>query len=320
MIETPDYRKLIDQEVWGFIERTDRWYPSDAVERSIEEQRSIYTAMCREFFNGHPDGVEVCDADVASYAHNIPVRRYSSKNTNASSDAQIVYVHGGGFVVGDLYSHDDVCAELCATTGLGVTSVDYRLSPEHKHPAAFDDCLLVAQFEAKRLGLPLLLCGDSAGGSLCASVTHYLRSNVEQSPVAGQVLIYPALGGDPSAGSYLTHANAPMLSRDEVSYYVNVRVDGVLPTNDVRFAALQDSDFNHLPRTLVLSAECDPLSDDGRRYCDAINQAGGCARWKNETGLVHGYLRARHSSRRAKASFKVITDTLSEFASMPGKN
>lgn len=298
--------------MWDFIERTDRWYPADAVQRTINEQRSIYIAMCREFFNGHPDGVEVSDQVVEFPQHSVPVRRYLSRGEKTNS--HIIYMHGGGFVVGGLDSHDDVCAELCDTTRLGVTAIDYRLSPEHKHPAAFNDCLAVVQHEAQRLGVPLLLCGDSAGGNLCAAVSHRLRSSEKSGIVIGQVLIYPALGGDPDIGSYIAHANAPMLTREEVSYYENVRVDGLPPTNDASFAPLQDDNFSNLPNTLVLSAECDPLSDDGRLYCEAINQAGGKARWRNETGLVHGYLRARHASSRAKESFKAITDQLNEFA------
>ena len=318
MTKTPDYKILIDQEIWDFIGRTDRWYPADAVQRTVDEQRSIYTAMCREFFNGHPDGVQVSNQVVEAGELYVPVRRYSPDRTKAS--AHIVYMHGGGFVVGDLDSHDDVCAELCAATGLGVTSIDYRLSPEHKHPAAFNDCLAVVQHEAQRLGVPLLLCGDSAGGNLCAAVAHRLRSTKNASPVFAQVLIYPALGpaigGESATGSSVIHANAPMLTRDEVNFYLQVRVDGTLPTNDASFAPLHDDNFANLPHTLVLSAECDPLSDDGRLYCEAINQAGGIARWRNEPGLVHGYLRARHSSARAKASFEAITDQLSEYAVM----
>jgi len=314
MREQPDYRALIDQQVWDFIERTERWYPVDTVLRSIDEQRSVYTAMCREFSNDHPEGVQSTDSLVALQAHAVPVRRYSSVNINARTDAHIIYAHGGGFVVGDLNSHDDVCAELCAITGFGVTSIDYRLSPEHKHPAAFNDCLLVTQFEANRLGVPLLLCGDSAGGNLCAAVSHRLRDSENRIPVIGQVLIYPQLGGDHHKGSYTTHANAPMLSKDEVDYYLYVRVNDALPDNDTSFAPLHDSDFSNLPPTLVLSAECDPLCDDGRHYCQAINHAGGKAQWRNEKGLVHGYLRARHTSTRAKESFRVITDGLSAFA------
>jgi len=312
MNKTPDYRALIDQEIWDFIEHTDRWYPADAVQRTIDEQRTIYTAMCREFSNGRPERVQVSDDLVETCEPNVPVRRYWC--TDAKADSHIIYVHGGGFVVGNLDSHDDVCAELCDTTGLGVTSIDYRLSPEHKHPKAFDDCVAVVQHEAQRLGVPLLLCGDSAGGNLCAAVAHRLRSAKQHSPVLGQVLIYPALGGDPDTGSYLTHANAPMLTLDEVSFYSLVRVDESLPTNDASFAPLHDDNFADLPNTFVLSSECDPLSDDGRLYCEAINQAGGNATWRNEKGLVHGYLRARHTSSRARASFKAITDRLSEFA------
>ncbi len=312
MNKTPDYQSLIDQEVWDFIEHADRFYPADAVQKSIDEQRAIYTAMCREFSNGHPNGVVASDEVVETREHKVPVRRYVHSNNN--DDSYIIYMHGGGFVVGDLDSHDDVCAELCATTGLGVTSIDYRLSPEHKHPAAFNDSLAVVQFEAQRLGVPLLLCGDSAGGNLCAAVSHRLRSTEKPSPVFAQVLIYPALGGDPDTGSYLVHANAPQFTRDDVLFYLRVRVDGSPPTNDVSYAPLHDDNFANLPKTFAVSAECDPVADDGRLYCEAIRKAGGNATWRNEAGLVHGYLRARHTSSRAKASFKAITDQLSEFA------
>jgi len=197
MNSKPDYQTIIDQEVWDFIERTNCWSPADAVQRTVEEQRSIYTAMCREFFNGHPAGVATNNQVVSVRDQSIPVRRYACSSANTS--AYIIYMHGGGFVVGDLDSHDDVCAELCATTTLGVTAIDYRLSPEHKHPAAFEDGLAVARYEAERLEVPLLLCGDSAGGNLCAAVAHRLRSAATPSPVFGQVLISPALGGDQNA-------------------------------------------------------------------------------------------------------------------------
>lgn len=307
-----NYQALIDQEIWAFIERTNSWYPADAVERSVDEQRAIYTAMCRAFFNGYPSGVEACDAVIESNDCAIPVRRYNA--VRPKLDAHVVYIHGGGFVVGDLDSHDDVCAELCNATSLGITSIDYRLAPEHKHPAAFNDCVSAVRFEAARLMKPLLLCGDSAGGNLCAAVAHAVRADKTQAMISGQVLIYPTLGAVGCEGSFVTHANAPMLTCAELDYYAQVRVDDKPLSNDVTFAPLQDQDFTNLPRTLVVSAECDPLSDDGRLYCEAINNAGGQAQWRNERGLVHGYLRARHASCRARASFAAIVAGLSDFA------
>ncbi len=307
MAESVNYESLIDQDVWAFIRRVENFYPADTAQRSTAEQREIYTNMCKAFSYARPAGIVAEDGLIDS----IPVRRYTAANPD--NHAHIIFAHGGGFVVGDLDSHDDVCAELCNTTGLGVTAVDYRLAPEHKHPAAFDDCLAVTIYEAQRLGSPVLLCGDSAGGTLCASVAHHLRDSQSNVAVAGQVLIYPALGGGETE-SYLTHANAPMLTSKEMEIYSGVRTDGPPPTNDPSFAPLADTNFSDLPKTVVLSAECDPLCDDGRLYCDAINNAGGQAQWRCEKGLVHSYLRARHTSVKAKASFKAMTDALSNLA------
>lgn len=307
----PDYKTLIDQQTWSFIELTDSWYPPETVEYPIEKQRQIYTAMCREFNQGYPNGVTGSDATIASPNHNIPVRRYSCTDHASTS---ILYFHGGGFVVGDLESHDDICAELCAATGFDVTAVDYRLAPEHLHPASFEDSLNCVLFEGQRLGTPLLLCGDSAGANLAAAVSHAVRDNNSSVEIAGQVLIYPALGGDVNKGSYVEHRNAPMLTTRDVYFYTNIRSGDSQDLNDTTFAPLADTDFSNLPSTIVFSAECDPLADDGKHYCAAINSAGGNARCITETGLVHGYLRARHSVDRARDSFSTIVAALTSMS------
>jgi len=309
--EQADYSKLIDKEIWAFIHRTQQYYPDDTTKRTIEEQRAIYTGLCDFFSDGYPEDVSSEDATIVSHVYDVPVRRYQSSKSN--SNTIVVYMHGGGFVVGGLDSHDSICAELCSKTGYKVTSVDYRLSPEHKHPAAFDDCLACVESEAQLNNVPVLLCGDSAGGNLAAAVAHRLSTLAKAEKkvkLVGQALIYPELGGDTTVGSYLTHANAPMLTSDEVSFYLQVRVDTELPLSDPSFAPLHASSFSGLPETLVVSAECDPLSDDGRNYCDAIVKAGGVARWINEPGLVHGFLRARHTSVRARESFESIIEAL----------
>jgi acetyl esterase len=220
-----------------------------------------------------------------------------------------VYFHGGGFVVGGLHSHDDVCAEICHATGFPVTAVDYRLCPEHRHPAAFDDAVAGVNKVWQASQAPIVLCGDSAGGNLAAAVSHHLRG--ESVDLAGQVLIYPGLGGDTSTGSYVQHANAPMLSTEEVEYYSTLRVHPAQDKTDATLAPLCDTNFASLPPTLIFSAECDPLSDDGRHYRDRILQAGGKAAWFNENGLVHGYLRARNTVTRAAASFQRIVASVS---------
>ena len=290
-----DYQTLIDAETWDFIARTNACYPPETASMGIEDQRRIYDGMCRVFHRGYPEGITAQDGLVGG----VPCRTY------AGATPTVLYLHGGGFVVGGLESHDDVCAEICAATGLTVVAVDYRLSPEHDHPAAFDDAMAVAC----ALGGPVLLVGDSAGGNLAAAVAHRLRGSDVR--VLGQVLIYPGLGGDTGRGSYLTHANAPMLTRDDVLFYAGIRHEGIVPKGDATVSPLQDTDFSSLPPTIAIAAECDPLCDDARSYAEAIVKAGGRAHWVVEPGLVHGYLRARHSVARARTSFTRICTAIS---------
>lgn len=276
----PDYSTLIDAETWAFIRATEAQYPTGTL--TVAQQRTAYDAMCRAFHAGRPS-INVADQTIAG----VPCRFYGD------GPVTVLYLHGGGFVVGGLDSHDDVCAELAHATGLFIVSADYRLAPEHRHPAHFDDALAVAQ----AIDGPLILMGDSAGGSLAACVTHRLRDRV-----LAQVLIYPSLGDDHGG-----HDNAPMLTRADMAYYAEMR--GAAP-NDPTANALSDTDFTALPPTVIFTAECDPLASDGPAYRDAILKAGGQATLIEEPGLIHGYLRARHSVTRARDSFARITAAL----------
>ncbi len=293
-----DYQSLIDAPTWEFIRASEAAYPPDTASLSIADQRAIYDRMCRAFHRGYPDGVTAQDAPIAG----VPCRIYPG------ALPRVIYFHGGGYVVGGLHSHDDICAELRARTGLEVVSVDYRLSPEHLHPAALEDALAVIRALSAE---PLLLAGDSAGGNLAAAASHALRGQV--APL-GQVLVYPGLGGDVNAGSYLTHAHAPMLSREDVLFYAGIRHGGTAPTGDPSSAPLQDGDFTNLPPTLTISAGCDPLADDALHYADNLTNAGGRAQWTCAEGLPHGYLRARATVPRAAASFTQIVTAIDRLA------
>lgn len=303
-MSAPDYRTLIDAPMWEFIRRTYDFYPEDTASRSIVEQRAIYDGMCRAFHAGYPAGVTARDEAIAG----VPCRRYRG------AGPVVIYLHGGGYSLGGLHSHDDLCAEICGRTGFEVVSVDYRLAPEHLHPAAHEDALAVARAIAATG--PYLLVGDSAGAALAATVAHAWRGSAN--PAKGMVLIYPGLGGDPDRGSYLTHAEAPMLTRDDVLHFSGVRfARGEVPQCDPTANVLQDKDFSGLPPVVVFSAECDPLADDGRDYCDRINQAGGQATWHLDRGLVHGWLRARHMAPAAAAGFDRIVAAIAGLGARP---
>lgn len=293
-----DYQRLIDAETWAFIRATEDWYPPETASYSIQRQREVYDRMCQAFDRPYPDGVTAQDRPIGG----VPCRIYLPV---AAAERTAIYFHGGGFVVGGLHSHDAICAEICAATGFKVVSVDYRLAPEHLHPAAFQDAVTVVRVLAGE-GHPLVLVGDSAGANLAAATCHALRG--QSVDIAGQCLIYPGLGGDTDAGSYLRHAEAPMLTRQDVLFYAGIRhPGGIAPAKaDPTARPLKDTDFAGLPPTLVVSAECDPLADDGRIYVERLVQAGGRALLVEEAGLVHGYLRARHSVTRARTSFARI--------------
>ena len=331
--QVPDcYRQWIDQQTIDFIDRTVAFYPVDTISASITRQREIYDALCREFGTKLPKQVAWHDkvVDVAD-GSDVNVRCYSCAGQNPL-DPTIIYMHGGGFVVGGLESHHDVCAEFCLQTGFDLVSVDYRLSPEHSHPAALNDVLAVVGM-VSRCGKPIILCGDSAGGNLVAAATAACRDEVSLAgAIAAQVLIYPGLGGDclpqvtdeitafqsgavpESVSSYTNHAYAPMLTLEEVLFYreVHLPAGGLdkLPVRQATIAPLLAEHFKGLPPTVCFAAQCDPLHDDGQWYCDAIIGAGGKASFISEAGMVHGYLRARNSVERASASFKRMVEAL----------
>lgn len=292
----PDYQSMIDAPTWAFIRATEASYPPDTASLTIADQRAIYDRMCAQFHRGTPAGITTEDRAIAG----VPCRVYHG------AQPTVIYLHGGGYVVGGLHSHDDVCAEICQRSGLTVIAVDYRLSPEHQHPAALDDALAVARATPG----PLVLAGDSAGGNLAAATAHALRD----SRMLGQVLIYPGLGGDRSRGSYQTHAFAPMLTLADVEFYAGIRHGGVEPNGDASTSPLQDTNFSGLPATVAIAAECDPLADDAHTYAAKIRAAGGRAQAITATGMVHGYLRARATVPRAAASFSEICNAITALA------
>lgn len=296
-----DYSTKIDAETWDFIHKTAQYYPPDTIDMSVGRQREIYDKMCRAFFQGYGDGITASDHITGG----VTTRHYTVAGTPVR--ATVMYFHGGGFVVGGLDSHDDICAEICGCTDLNVISVDYRLAPEHHHPAMYNDALAATMHTLANNPGHVLLAGDSAGGNLAAAVAHSLR---DEPRILGQVLVYPGLGGNPDKGSYIEHAEAPMLRRDEIIFYKDIRLGGSEPRSDPTYAPLHDTNFAGLPPTVVISAECDPLCDDGRDYRDAIVRAGGKAVSFVEPGLVHGYLRARTTVKRAAVSFERIIAAL----------
>ncbi|TJU99485.1 MAG: alpha/beta hydrolase [Mesorhizobium sp.] len=301
-----EYETRLDPALWAYIDSINAWYPPEIVDQPIAKQRAVYDRMCRALRQPYPPGVIAKDGVIAAGGRDIAVRRY--RLAGSAPRATVLYYHGGGFILGGLDSHDDICAEICAGTGFAVLSVVYRLAPEHVHPAAFDDALAAFEWAAATSSEPLVLCGESAGGNLAAAVAQATRGHPRAA--IGQVLIYPGLGGDERSGSYVEHANAPLLSVGDIAFYRDVRSAKRQSPDDPTFSPLRDTDFSGLPPTVIVTAECDPLSSDGETYRDRILAAGGKAWWHEEKRLVHSFLRARTTVPAAANAFASIISAI----------
>lgn len=307
------YADRLDAEYWAYIDRVKGFFPPETGALPLARQREIYERMCAALHPGRPAGVTTGDGALDHpVGHALAFRRYRPQAVAAS--AIVLFFHGGGFVFGDLDSHDDSCADLCAATGLEVVSIDYRLAPEHPHPAAFDDAIAAFDWLATE-ARPLILCGESAGATLAATLAHATRG--ADRPASGQVLIYPALGGGEHGGSWQRHARAPLLSAAEVEAYRLMRAGGRPPVADPSFEPLEDMDYAGLPPTVVITAECDPLSSGGEIYRDRIQAVGGACVWREEPRLTHSFMRARPVSRRARDAFARIARDVRALAGMP---
>ncbi len=298
---------LTDPEVLAFIARSDAAYPPEASSAGVVESRAYYDAMCKVFRAPRPDGLTVDDRVIAG----VPVRHYDP-GLGAADRPFVLYLHGGGFVLGGLDSHDDVCAEIAASTGADVFSADYRLAPEHLYPAQQDDTRAVWQALTTE-GRQGVIVGDSAGANLAAGLCICQRDQGGAMPLA-QVLIYPWLGGDEPLASYVENRDAPMLTTADCQMFAALISGGDLSLIRTRadLSPLVATDFSGLPPAVIVTADLDPVRDDGAVYAEKLVAAGGSAVLRNEPQLVHGYLRARHLSRRAAESFGFICAAIGE--------
>lgn len=288
-----------EPEILQFQRQVNSFYPPSAVSASALQQRNWYNDLCRNFDPPLPADIEVADAALAAQSRSIAIRFY--RPSSAAEGIGIIYLHGGGFVVGGLDSHHSICADLAHAARATLVAVDYRLAPEHPWPAAFEDCRAVLIDAATRFRR-IILAGDSAGGNLAAGLALWARdSNVRE--VVGQALVYPGLGGDLDQGSYTEMANAPGLTTADVRYYRQLLS---APDGDPYAYPLRAEDLDGVASAFVTVARYDPLRDDGRAYSARLALAGVDVHFREEPQMVHAWLRARNSSPGARAGFAAL--------------
>ena len=292
----PKYEKLFDDEVKEFIHISESFAAKSASD-SVEEMRKNYNEMVKYFRQARPTNVRAEDKKVEFKERSLIYRHYSNRSDNNSD---LIYFHGGGFVLGGLESHDDICAEICSITGYDVFSLDYSLAPEVKYPEFFLDAIRFYYF-IKNPERRLIVMGDSAGGTLAGFVSNKVR-NVSIRPEA-QVLIYPDLAGHISGTSKRQFSNAPLLTKNDIDFYHKC---AGLPLEKGLHDLIGNFDHDNMPKTLLVSAEVDPLAEDCQAYLESLKKHGCDITFLEGLGLPHGFLRARHIAKKARIIFDEI--------------
>lgn len=238
----------------------------------------------------------VVDRVVPGPHGDIPVRVYTPSPQQAASPLPtVVYLHGGGWVFMGIETHDTICRRLTAASGCVVVSVDYRLAPEHPFPVPLDDCYAAVTWAAQhaaelgaRPGL-LAVMGDSAGGNLAAAVALVARDRGTPT-LAAQVLVYPALDPTRGTGSYRENGTGYILDDPGMEWFWRQYLcDDANAKNPLAAPACAD-DLSRLPASTVITAEFDPLRDEGEAYASRLAAAGVPTTSRRMAGMLHGFL------------------------------
>lgn len=260
----------------------------------VQRQRLPRNRVTDLAFGAVARGVELSDETAAGAEGALPVRVYRPHRTGTGPLPLVVHFHGGGWTIGSLDSADWLASNVAVSLPAVVVSVDYRLAPQHRWPAAAEDCyaaLVDTVGRAGELGADparVAVMGDSAGGNLAAVVS--LMSRDRSGPAIGfQGLVYPATDLTLGSPSIAANAHAPILTRADVIAFRDHYLGGQDPRQPYA-SPLHAPDHRGLPPALVQVAEHDPIRDDGLRYADALRAAGVPVRTTEYVGMPHGYL------------------------------
>jgi len=259
-----------------------------------DQLRAVTLEMSRQQV-GDPVA-EVRDLVVAGPAGEIPVRLYRPAGSAPSDTLGVlVWFHGGGWVIGSVEGSDGTCRSLANRSGAAVVSVEYRLAPEHRFPAAVEDCWAATGWvadHAGQLGVDpsrVAVGGDSAGGNLAAVVALMAR-DAGGPALAHQVLVYPAVDARMGTASIVENAEGYLLTRADMAWfydhYLGGRTDAVA---DWRLSPILHERHDGLPAAIVITAGYDPLRDEGEAYAEKLRQAGVAVRHTRYDGEIHGF-------------------------------
>ncbi|MBL8851551.1 MAG: alpha/beta hydrolase [Planctomycetaceae bacterium] len=282
----------LDPQAREFLEKLERANAPQMHSLSVEDARALVVKlrMPRE------PGVEVSNRVIPGPGGDLPIRIYAPDGSQAAPLPVVLYFHGGGWVVGSISSHDALCRRLCSRSGCILISVEYRLAPEHKYPAAVDDAFAATAWAAANAaeigGDPqrIAVAGDSAGGNLAAAVCLLARDRREPQ-IAAQLLIYPITDYLPDLESYRRNGRDYFLTNDSMAWFWNHYLASPDQGAEVSASPLRAANLSGLPAALVVVAEFDPLLDEGLAYADRLKQSGVHVETFFADGQIHGFLR-----------------------------
>jgi acetyl esterase/lipase len=277
------------------------------------EAREFYLAG-RPLTNPEPPELKSVEPLAIPAPHgSIPARVYTPKKPRQAAGLApcLVFFHGGGWVIGDLDSHDVVCRKLADEGALVVISVDYRLAPEHKFPAAVDDAIAATNWiaaNAKQLGIDagrLSVGGDSAGGNLAAVVAIAARDG-NGPAISGQVLIYPAIDFAMTHPSHSEPETSILLTHTVIRWFRDHYLTSTADVHDWRASPARAKTLIGLPPAYVLTAGADPLRDEGDEYAERLKQAGVAVTYRHFPGQFHGFFTMGKLLQQANVAAKEI--------------
>jgi len=282
-------------------------------ELSPEQARVFFDQMQLPAPEVELDAVE--DRQIPGPAGEIPVRVYRPRSERGLP--ALLYFHGGGWVIGSIESHDATCRELAQRAGCTVVSVEYRLAPEHRYPAAAEDSYAALRWVAQcgaEIGVDtrrLAVGGDSAGGNLGAVVAQMARDRGGPT-LRFQLLIYPVTDADFSRPSYRENAEGYLLEAAAMTWFWDHYVPDRALRREAYCAPLQAKDLAGLPPALVITAEFDPLRDEGEAYAARLQEAGVPTRHQRYDGMIHGFFAMGTLVEGARKAMAEAADALQE--------
>lgn len=301
----------LDPEAKAFLDQfpTAPAFPAEG--ESFDEIRAQTTRL-----EGTPEPVDKVEDQLIPSPDDqvrIPVRIYwpLSASDSETLKAAVVFFHGGGWVLGNLDAYDHLCHSLANAGDCVVISVDYRLAPEHRFPAAAEDCYAATRWtaqHARELGIDpkrIIVAGDSAGGNLAAVVSLMDRDR-GTSLVAFQVLIYPITDRNFDTPSYRANADGFFLTRERMIWFWDRYLGDNGDASDPYAAPLKASSLEGLPAACVLTAEFDPLLSEGEAYADRLEEAGVPVSRERFEGMIHGFIRRIDLFDRATVAIRRI--------------